>query len=105
MSDLTLHEVVVGVASLDDAARVFADHLELPGARDGDAHRIRIGAASIALSEGEDGSGLQRLVLCGADVARVAERLREAGVPFEERDGALLLGGAASHGVSLEIIA
>lgn len=103
MSELKLHQVVVGVASLGEAARVFADNLELPGARDGDAHRIPIGAASIALSEGEDGSGLRRLVLCGADTARMAERLREAGVPFEERDGALILDGTSSHGVPLEI--
>lgn len=105
MSDLKLHQVVVGVASLEEAARVFSENLELPGAREGAAHRIRIGAASITLTEGESGPGLQRLVLSGADVASIAERLRAAGVSFEERDGALVLDGASSHGVPLEIIA
>lgn len=104
MSDLRLDRLVVGVDSLDEAARVFAERLELPGVREGEAHRVGIGASSIELSETAQPRGMNRLVLRCDDLEATARRLRERGVPFQrEEDGALRLEPGATHGVPILI--
>jgi hypothetical protein len=104
VSGLRLDRLVVGVESLEEAARVFAERLELPGVREGEAHRVGIGASSIELSETVRPKGMSQLVLRCDDLEATASRLRERGVPFRrEEDGALRLEPEATHGVPIVI--
>lgn len=104
MSAPRLERVVVGVESVADAARTFAERLELPGRAEGDACAIPIGQATIELSARAQPAGLARLVLRSEDLAELAKRLEARGVPFERApSGALLLAGEATHGVAIEI--
>jgi hypothetical protein len=120
-----LRDVVIAVASLDEAAQTFADVNDLlatePAQRD---EALGADVLCLALPSGESlqlaqpngaglaqrrldaaGEGICRVSVTGADLAVTSTYLSTQGVPFDAREGALLIAPEASAGAALCLVA